>query len=150
MYFDGAGAPPATSVSTVQGPGSSCNRLELAVRIRGVTDIDKVEFTVAYNASRVEYVEYSMSGSVLESDGTDADVTENAQPGVLGMVLDRPGALPGVDAVDAETLVILYFDRITDNGFSNFAFSNEAVWGSENPPMAKVGIPWYGGTIWLD
>jgi hypothetical protein len=48
------------------------------------------------------------------------------------------------------TLVRLYFDRVTDAGFSTFSISNEVILGSEIPPQIKNGIVWNGGTIWLD
>lgn len=151
MYFDGVTSPSASSVTAVQGAASGCDRLEVVLEIRGVTDIDRVEFTVVFNASRTTYDGYSLIGSVMgEDEGVDLDVTETTGTGTLSMTLDRIPGPPGVDAVDPETLVRLYFDRVTDAGFSTFSISNEIILGSEVPPQIKSGIVWNDGTIWLD
>jgi hypothetical protein len=139
-------APGSDRVVTTTGPGSTCDTIELDLKISDVTDIFGISFTVSFDPAIVSLASTSSTGSLLESDGVTVEVVVIETNGSASVGLSR-FTVTGIDAVGPETLVTLTFTREAGVGATVLSFSETKVLGSETPPQEKPGIIWSGGVL---
>ena len=145
--LDLAGSTPAQATVSLDKGTSSCDMLAIDVVVTDVADVFASSFTLNYDASLARYERSSTPGSLLISDGTTVQVLEESQTGSVTIGLTRLGVTDGVDAIGTQLLVTLLFSTVADAGDAGITFSNEAILGSETPPVDKATVEWVGGTM---
>jgi hypothetical protein len=126
---------------------STCDMLAIDVMVTDVNDVFASSFTLNYDESLARFEQSSTSGSLLASDGTTVQILEDAQTGRVTIGLTRLGVSTGVNAVGTQRLVTLMFSTVADAGDAGITFSNQAILGSETPPVEKTSVAWVGGTL---
>ena len=144
--FTAAAAPAAGTVVLQNTANSTCNLVVVDVVITDVTDVFTASFDMNYNAAHLRYDGFSVTNTLLNSDGNTIQTLENTAVGQVTLGLTRTG-MTGIDAVGSQPLVRLTFTRLVNAGNSTLTFGNQDVFGSQAPPQAKAGIAWSGGSV---
>ena len=127
---------------------SGCDLQRLDVQIADVEDLYTAFFDIVYDPEVVRYEGYSISDSILASDGVQVEVLEQAQQGRIALGISRVQSDQGVDVGASGTLVALDFARVSRELTSGpIYFENGKLMGSETPPLEKDGFEWFGGVF---
>ncbi len=146
----GSGASPAPSTAvTRQGSTSNCDVVKVEVVLDGVSDVAAVAFEVTFDPALVAYDGCSLNGSHLNSDGAQVEILQRQETGRVSLGLTRLSPAAGIDFADPGVVVRLRFRKAAGSGSGSapLAFTTHQVFGSEEPPQAKTGIDWFGGTL---
>lgn len=136
--------PGANSVSMF-GSASS-NIVTLAVNVAGTNDLSGASFDVTFDPAMAEFVNWS-AGQLLEQGGHQVVYQLNSQQaGRVIVGISRTTVGTGANA-GIPTAIILLRMRVTRAGSSTIAFENADLLNSGNPPAAKQGISFSGGTL---
>jgi hypothetical protein len=139
-------APVANVVAMKKG-GASGNLVTIEITVTDVSGLFGADFDVAYDTSRVQYVNWR-GGSVLESGGQSVSyLVEAAQPGRLVVGASRQGAAAGgVNVTGTQTMIEFTF-RAIQAGSSGVKFESATLFNAQSPPQRIPGITFAGGTL---
>jgi len=147
--YSGAFTPanPTPGANSVALSGSSNqNIVTLAVNVAGTDDVSGAAFDVTFDTSKAEFAGWS-PGQLLEQGGHQVTYQLNSQqPGRVIVGISRTTLGSGADAGIATPVVLLRM-RVIGSGSSQVGFSNADLLNSANPPAAKSGISFSGGTL---
>ena len=140
--------PGANTVYTTGTPGSGANAalVTLHVFVNNTSDVFGASFDMTYDSSRAQFVNWS-PGELLEFGGQSVTYQVNAtQPGRVVVGVARTSGGVGVTSTGATRLINLTI-RATQAGSSAVRLDNADLLGSQNPPQAKPGVAFFGGTL---
>lgn len=141
-------SPGNFTVSMDEVPGPADDTVAVRVLVTGTSDVFGASFSVAYDETEVEYVQY-VPGTLVETNGTGIyDVA--VQPGLLVVgIAPACGGCSGVDVTTSTRLVDLVFRAVSDSTTgSALAFTSADLLDSQPPgPSPIPGIVWYGGNL---
>ena len=123
---------------------------EIEIVVTGVDDVFAFTSTITYDIDVVTYFGYSLSGSVLQSDGADVvvNISENDDRGTLTVGATRLRPAPGIDVAGTEILIKLAFAKwALDVTSGAFALDAQCLLGSEIEPDLRDDVACSGGTI---
>lgn len=146
VEFTASQDPAAGRVAAQANASSSCELLLLDVMVTDLADVFAADFDVTFNQAMIRYDGYSTTGSLLATGGATVEVLEQQGTGITTLSLTRVAPAGGVDVTTSARLVQLRFRRNAQSGSSSVAFPRGEIFGSEEPPVEKPGLTWYGGT----
>ena len=150
VEYAGAAAPAPGTVTSQLKAASACEVAEIEFVATDVTDVFGVDLEIIYDTAVVQYVGFSLDGSVLRSDGTSiAAIGREIVPGRVELALTRE-ALSGIDVTGTRLLVTAFFAGNFDTGVGVLTTADECLLGSEEPPVAKPGLVCSGGTFSIE
>jgi hypothetical protein len=151
ISFQAGAAPGASTAVARQAAGSNCDLVVVELALTGIDDVLALEFQAGFDGSLARYTGYTLSDSLLTSDGEQVEVFEDSQAGMIRIVMTRL-ADSGIDFAGTGAAIRLYFPKASASaaGSGALSFSGTRVLGSEAPPQEKAGIQWIGGTIHVD
>jgi hypothetical protein len=151
ISFLAADQPGQGRVTARLDADSECQVAEIEIIVTDVDDVFAFTSTITYDIDVVTYLGYSLSGSVLQSGGTDVavNISENDDLGTLTVGATRLSDT-GIDVVGTELLIKLAFSQWALTTASG-AFTLDATClldsGSGQEPELMGDVACSGGTI---
>jgi len=138
-------ANPGANTVSVAGSGNT-NIVTLWINVSGTNDVSGAAFDVNFDPTMVQYAGWS-PGQLLEQGNHQVTYQLNSQQsGRVIVGVSRTTAGTGANATVATPIIVLQF-RVTRAGSSSLGFENADLLNSANPPVAKSGISFSGGTL---
>lgn len=148
-------APASGSVTTRLGDDSTCLLATLEIVATGIDDVWALSTTVTFDPAVAAYGGYSITGSVLGSDGTAlTPAVQLTDEGLVTVGVSRVAALEGIDIDENGGVLVQLFFALS----STVASSGSLTMGDEclqtvdplapgDPPEVIPGVTCSGGTL---
>jgi hypothetical protein len=144
---------PAPDLVTLGCPAEATDAITISVHLGGPTTSSNVyglKFDLVFDPAVVQFEPPAVEGNFLKRDGAATIMQASAAPGDPGRVIvaiTRQGVANGLQAVDADNLVIVLLLRGVAAGGTTVAFENAEVIDSS---LQSIPAIQFGTALTLD
>ena len=143
--FDAEEPSPGNNEVSMAQAGTSGNAVTVVVQITNTNGVYGANFDVSYDTAKVQFEGHS-PGTILESGGQNPTYQVHAANGMVTVGVSRTGAVPGVNVLGTQPLVLLTF-RVTDVGTMPIDFLNGTVYDDQSTPQPLPISAWWAGSL---